>query len=284
MSIGQGLLLFNPTEVFSYEEIQVKNGGSIQGMVTLAGPVPPPRVFRVKNFPFSEFCARISDGQGSVILQEYHVTPDGEFQDAIVAVMKVEKGKPFKHVQAKFFATDCMFHPADVAPHEMSVMGADGKVRHIHPLVTIFEDKQEISVINKDPIFHNGQVFQKETGHILLNFPLPPNDGKSWGGMVRFERGGMIAQMICGMHAFMQTYGIVVDNPYYAKTKRDGKFVIDQLPEGTYQVLAWHPHFKPIEKMVTVSANENISLNFEFKSKTVRRRTFESSEGLRSAE
>jgi hypothetical protein len=90
-----------------------------------------------------------------------------------------------------------------------------------------------------------------------------------------------MSQMICGMHEYMQTYGLVVDNPYYAKTNAAGQFAIDQLPEGQYQVLAWHPHFKPIIKEVTVSAEESVSLDFAFESKGVGPRIFEMAVGLR---
>ncbi len=270
-----------PVSSFGYDEIVVKGGGTITGMATLQGEVPPPVVFQIGRAPFSQYCQKISDGKGNVVLEEYHVGPEGGMQDVIVAVQEVKRGKTFEPVSSKFFATDCMFHPAEVSHHEMYQSDNLGRVHHVHPLVSIFQDNQSISVINHDPIPHNGQLFQQETGHVLLNFPIPVSP-KNWGGVAHFEKGRKIVQMICGMHEYMQTYGLVVDNPYYAKTKRDGQFVIDQLPPGNYQVLAWHPHFKPITKEITVSEGESVSLNFEFQSKEVKPRIFESKEGFRA--
>jgi hypothetical protein len=87
--------------------------------------------------------------------------------------------------------------------------------------------------------------------------------------------------MICGMHEFMQTWGYAVDNPYYALSDGDGNFTIDQLPPGKYEVIAWRPHFKPIEQEITVTANKAVSLNFEFDASTVKRPHYETQEKFR---
>ncbi|MEK7286177.1 MAG: carboxypeptidase-like regulatory domain-containing protein [Nitrospirota bacterium] len=274
------LLLAFPLSTFAYETASVRNGGTLSGTVTLRGVSPPPVVFRLGMSPFSRFCEKISDGEGRVVLEEYNVSAEGTMQDTIVAIQDVKSGKVFKPVNASFFATDCMFHPQTASHHEMYESNEQGHVHHVHPLVAVFQDRQRISVVNQDPISHNGQLFQQETGHVLLNFPIAGKE-KSWGGIPRFENGKKFVQMICGMHEYMQTYGMVVDNPYYAQTKKDGFFQIEEIPEGTYQVMAWHPHFKPIIKEIVVSKGAALSLNFEFESESVRTRVFESADSLR---
>jgi hypothetical protein len=114
-----------------------------------------------------------------------------------------------------------MFHPADVTDDEQFSIGGEGKLRHEHPLVSVMQNNQPLSVINRDPIIHNSQVFQSERGNIVLNFPLPVST-EPRGGIVSLQKGKRIAQMICGMHEFMQSWGYMVDNPYYAKTKKGG--------------------------------------------------------------
>lgn len=269
-------------EQAGYEEIEVHNGGTITGKVTLKGAVPPARVFKLSLYPFATFCKKISDGKGNLLLQEYNVGPDRGFQDVIIAVEHVQKGKPFAPIEAKFVSTDCMFHPADIPPDELYSMDKMGHMKHVHPLVEVLENRQAFTVVNKDPIFHNGQVFERERGNIVMNFPLPPGTDKPQGGILSLDPGKRLVEMICGMHEFMQAWGFAVDSPYYAKTKIDGKFAIDQLPPGTYEVVAWHPHFKPIEKKITVPANGSVSLDFEFDAATVHRRTFETEEGIRA--
>ena len=263
-----------------YEEMEVRDGGSISGRVILEGPVPVPRAFPLVLYPFGPFCKKISNGDGLILLEEFIVGPGGGMQDAIVAVQKVSKGKPFPPINADLETIDCMFHPVDVPLNEQYRADESGKLRHAHPLVAVIQNPQDISVINKDPIIHNGQVFQSEKGNIILNFPLPVST-EPRGGTIRLTRGRRITQMICGMHEFMQTWGFAVDNPYYAKTKRDGTFTIDGLPPGTYRVTAWHPHLKPIEREVTVVPDSAVIWNIEFDAGQVKRPEYERQEQFR---
>ena len=274
------LSLSTVSAVRAYEEAAVKNGGMITGKVTLKGAVPEPRVFPLVLYPFGSYCKKISDGHGNVLLREFNVDDSGGIQDAVIAVENVERGKPFPPIKNDFIAVDCMFHPADVADSEMFEVH-EGMMHHVHPLLEVMQNDQPLRVKNKDPIIHNGQVFQKQKGNIVLNFPLPVSDNKWYGGVVHLDRGRKIVQMICGMHEFMQTWGWLVDNPYYAKTKKGGAYTIDQLPPGKYKVTGWLPHMKPIEKEITVSANGTTELDFEFDAKQVVRPHYESQEKFR---
>ena len=265
---------------FGYEEVEVRNGGSITGRVLLKGPVPEPRVFPLVLYPFGPFCKKISDGQGNVRVEEFIVDADGGMQDAIVAVQQVKKGKAFHRVENELVAVDCMFHPADVPDEEQFAINQEGKLRHEHPLVRVLENHSPISIVNRDPVIHNGQVFQNERGNIILNFPLPVSS-EPRGGVLHFDPGKRISQLICGMHEFMQSWGFVVDNPYYAKTKKGGEFAIDQLPPGTYKITAWHPHLKPIEREITIPADGTVVIDFEFDSRRVVRPHYESQEKFR---
>lgn len=273
--------LFDPftASASSYEEVEVKNGGTITGKITLKGPIPEPRIFPLVLYPFGPFCKKISDGEGNVRLKEFIVSKDGGLGDAVVALRAVKKGKPFKPIRSNFVAVDCMFHPAEVADDEQFFV-ADGKLHHEHPNVTVLENHEPISMINKDPVIHNIQVFQNEKGNIILNVPLPVST-EPRGGILNFAPGKRVSQMICGMHEFMQSWGFVVDNPYYTKTKKGGVFAIDKIPPGTYQITAWHPHFKIVEKEITVPENGTVSIDFEFDSKEVQRPIYETQKDRR---
>ena len=264
----------------AYEEISVNNGGTITGKVVLTGRVPELRVFPLVAYPFGPFCKKISDGKGHIVLQEFIVGSGGGLSDAVVVVERVDKGKPFPPISSDFVVVDCMFHPADVPDSEQFAANESGKLRHEHPLVSVIRNPQPISVINKDPIIHNSQVFQSERGNIVLNFPIPVST-EPRGGLIHLQPGKRIAQMICGMHEFMQSWSFAVDNPYYAKTRKNGEFAIDQVPPGTYRVVAWHPHLAPIEREVTVPANGTATVDFEFDGNTVVRPLYETQEKFR---
>jgi hypothetical protein len=259
----------------AYEEIAVKNGGAITGKVLLTGSVPEPRVFPLVLYPFGPFCKKISDGKGHILLEEFIVSAEGGLADAVVALQRVDRGKPFEPISAEFEVVDCMYHPADVPDSEQFGISERGQLRHEHPLISVIRSPQPISVINKDPIIHNSQIFQSERGNIVLNFPIPVST-EPRGGVVTLRPGKRIAQMICGMHEFMQTWMYSVDNPYYAKTRKGGEFTIDNIPPGTYRVAAWHPHLQTIEQEVTVEPNGNATLTFEFDGGQVVRPLYES--------
>jgi hypothetical protein len=232
------------------------------------------------QFPFAEFCKKVSDGRGHIRVEEFIVSRDRGLQDTIVAVQQVKRGKPFPAIKQELLAVDCMFHPAETAEDELFAIDAKGKLRHEHPLVMVLRNHEPIWVVNRDPIIHNGQVFQNEKGNIILNFPLPVAE-EPRGGVLDFDEGKRISQMICGMHEFMQAWAFVVDNPYYARTKKDGKFTIDGLPPGTYRVAAWHPHLPIVEREVTVPVNGTASFDVEFDGSRVVRPLYESQEKFR---
>lgn len=276
---------------YAYEEVDVSNGGSISGKIILKGEKPHERVFALLLYPFGSFCKKISDGNGNVKLKEFIVQEDGGLWEAVVAVQKVKKGKPYQPHIAEFVATNCMFHPVDVADNEMFMMDAKGQMHHEHPNVAILDNNQRMNVVNRDPIIHNLQVFQNQKGNIILNAPLPPAKKpkpgvapiayRPRGGVIHFKRGRQISQMICGMHEFMQSWGFVVSNPYYAKTAKDGTYTINGLLPGTYKVGIWHPQYPIYEREVTIEANKTTRLDFAFNADLVRRPEYEKQKQFR---
>ncbi len=258
---------------FAYESGVVTNGGTIIGKVTLHGPIPEPRAFPMVLYPFGDFCKKISDGEGLVLLKEFNVDGTGGLQDAVIAVQGVRRGKPFRSDSTDLVTVNCMFHPADV-PDSEQFERHDGRLVHVHPLVTVMRNQSLLSVVNKDPIIHAAQVYQPEKGNRILSFPVPVSY-KASSGYVYLDEGKRIAQIICEMHEYMQTWAWVVDNPYFARARKGGAFTIENLPPGTYKVTAWHPHMKPIEKQVTIPPNGTVTLDFEFDASQVVRPFYE---------
>jgi hypothetical protein len=270
-----------PAGLLAYDGVErVAHGGTITGRVVLDGPVPEPRVMPIIIYHFASYCRRISDGEGRVVLREFHVDPSGGLQDAVVALQDVATGKRFRYRENSFIATNCMFHPADV-PEEEQFTGHGHDLTHIHPLVSVMRDQWPITMTNEDPIVHGAQIYQPEIGVRLLSFPLPPIAHRAFGGSFEVRHGRKIVQVICPMHEYMQTWAWVVDNPYYAKTREGGGYAIDEIPPGTYKITAWHPHMKPIERFVTVPPDGVVSLDFVFDAHQVIRPIYETQEKFR---
>ncbi|MBI5776877.1 MAG: carboxypeptidase regulatory-like domain-containing protein [Nitrospirae bacterium] len=84
-------------------------------------------------------------------------------------------------------------------------------------------------------------------------------------------KGRKIFTMQCGFHAYMESWALVVDHPYYAITGQDGRFEIGDIPPGTYKVTIWHPYVRETyERTVTIKPKEQATLDFKVTAPTGR--------------
>jgi len=266
-----GWLALGLSAAWAYEEIQVPDGGTIAGKVTITEGIPIPKGFNLITFPDPVYCGRISNGTGWRILQEFSVAADGGLKDTVVLLMDVKKGKPFRFEPPTIEARDCRFLP----------------------FVSVVKDRSEVNVVNLDPVFHDIQAY--ETSHlgprVLFNTPLPMNPhhkrnvgadshehmaGQPMKEVIRMTKDRRIFVMQCGFHAYMESWGMAVDNPYFAITQADGTFSLRDVPPGDYTLMAWHPGVgTTIEKNVTVPAKQTVEANFVFESPKGRRSAHE---------
>ena len=237
---------------FSYQEINVQNGGTIKGNTKMIGGMPYPRVYHLILFPNIDMCAEVdTDDEMNRVLDDFKISEKGGLRDTIITLEHVEAGKPFNKEPINILSENCKFFPD----------------------VNIIRQGESFKIDNMDAVMHNSQVYQKERGKILLNIPIPAEEVSE--GKVTFEKNYKIMQMICGMHEFMQTWGYRVQNPYYFKTDKDGNFNIGDIPPGEYVVNAWHYLMKPQKKKIKIAAGETIDLNFEFDGDKVERPFYE---------
>ena len=132
-------------------------------------------------------------------------------------------------------------------------------------------DGHAVEVVNMDPVMHDIQGYETspEAGaRVLFNTPLILNQqhqrgnmhaihnhapGKSLVGPVYLNKGRRTFYMQCGFHAYMESWAMAVNNPYYAVTDDQGAFRIENVPPGTYQMVVWHPQAGPgVTRTITV--------------------------------
>jgi plastocyanin len=68
----------------------------------------------------------------------------------------------------------------------------------------------------------------------------------------KFEQSG-VAPLFCNIHAEMSGYIVVSPTPYFAQTDAAGNYKIDNVPDGKYNLVAWHEGMKPQTKPVSVA-------------------------------
>ncbi len=246
---------------WAYEEIDVANGGTVVGTITMTGGKPTPKGFNLVTFPDPVYCGRISTGTGWRILKEFEVTPDDRLKDVVVLLSDVSRGKPFQFEPQTIEARDCQFLP----------------------FVTVVRNHAEVVVVNMDPVMHDIQAYEtSQLGpRVLFNTPLPmnPHHKRNLGSdshehlagvpmkeVIHMTKDRRIFVMQCGFHAYMESWGMAVTNPYYHVTGPDGTFTLTDVPPGDYTLQAWHPGVGTLlEQTVTVPAQgtAEIHLNFE---------------------
>lgn len=266
------LALFAALSVFSspswaYEEMTVVDGGSITGTVTMTGGKPTPKGYNLITFPDPVYCGRISTGTGWRILDEFSVTSGSGLKDVVVLLTDATKGKPFTFEPLTIEARDCRFLP----------------------FVTVVRDGSEVTVMNMDPVMHDIQAYEtSQLGpRVLFNTPLPMNPhhkrfvtaeshehlaGEPVKEAIHMTKGRRIFVMQCGFHAYMESWGLAVDNPYYVLTSDGGTFTLTDVPPGEYTLMAWHPGLGTmLQKKVTVSEKGMSTVDFAFEAPKGRR-------------
>lgn len=250
-------------QAVAYEVVEVNNGGSVKGTVTLNGPIPDPKAYNLVTFPDPEYCGRISNGHGWRLLRDFLVNDKGQVKDVVVLLEGVKAGKPFSLSVPRVEARDCKFLP----------------------FTSVVRSGHGVEVVNMDPVMHDIQAYETSmlTGaRVLFNSPLPYNqrhhrgnlhamhDHKAGESLVRqfqLSKKRRTFVMQCGFHAYMESWAIAVDNPYYVLTDQDGRFSIDNIPPGTYHLRAWHPSIKTvIKQQITVKPSGHALMNFQLPS------------------
>ncbi|PYR59803.1 MAG: hypothetical protein DMF91_13880 [Acidobacteria bacterium] len=98
---------------------------------------------------------------------------------------------------------------------------------------------------NSDRIYHNvfslSKIARFDLGRYAAGHSKP----------VRFDRPGIV-RVFCDIHSHMNAFILVFSHPFFAVTDTDGRYHIDNVPPGTYGVIAWHEGLSSDPRPVTV--------------------------------
>jgi plastocyanin len=111
---------------------------------------------------------------------------------------------------------------------------------------------------NSDKFYHNVFSLSKARRFDLGRYAA----GES--KRVTFDRPGIV-RVFCEIHSHMNAYILVFNHPYFAVSDDEGRYHIDNVPPGTYNVMAWHEGAWADSKSVTVPDGAAAELDFAIK-------------------
>jgi plastocyanin len=138
------------------------------------------------------------------------------------------------------------------APAEHPVVDQKGLLFQPHILVVL--QGTTVEFLNSDKVAHN--VFWPSIQQGAKKLP-----GKNLGTWpqgekrpFKFDQAGAAA-LLCNVHPEMAGYIIVSPTPYYATSDKSGNYKIENVPDGQYNVVAWHEGAKNQSKAVAVAGD-----------------------------
>jgi len=235
-----------------YKVMSVDNGGSLKGRVSLVGEVPHPRFFPLISSPNIEYCNRISDGKGHRILFDFTVSESRGLKDTVIKLVGVQKGKPFPNQIQKLVMNRC----------------------HIPKYVIGIRNGETLLLENTDPIRHEVAAYEFTDRGVSQRSHRPVDANTSQARVVFVKQGTEKFLIKCNLHPFLQSRGVMVDNPYYVISDEEGSFAINDIPPGTYKVIAWHPFIPNQIGTITIEAEKQSTIDFEFNGMDVQRKLY----------
>jgi hypothetical protein len=93
---------------------------------------------------------------------------------------------------------------------------------------------QDLEIINSDTTLHNVHAFAKPGE---FNQAMPKQGQKL---TKKFKKKQTPVEIKCDVHKWMNANALVLEHPFFATTNDKGEFEIANLPDGEYEVEAWH--------------------------------------------
>lgn len=108
---------------------------------------------------------------------------------------------------------------------------------------------------NSDRIYHNVFSLSRVARFDLGRYAV----GRS--KSVRFDRAGIV-RVFCDIHSHMNAFILVFSHPFFALTDAEGRYRIERVPRGTYNVVAWQEGTSSEPRSAAVPEGGTTELDF----------------------
>jgi plastocyanin len=217
-----------------YKAGTVSNGGTLTGIITMAGRPPKPRIIKVSKD--QGVCGDTISDESLV------VGPGGGLLNAVIEIKGIKKGKAWD-----FPAT----------------FSYDQKKCAFSPHVMIVQPRKPVTVKNSDSVKHNVHTLSK--GIFNVNKTVSP--GKTLKvKKTKIKKSGKV-RVKCDLHKWMGGWWFVPASPYVALSDAKGAFRIGGIPPGKYKVTVWQEKLGQKTHTVEIKAGGTTELNVALKAR-----------------
>ena len=115
-----------------------------------------------------------------------------------------------------------------------------------------------VKFLNSDPTPHN--VFSPDNEKYNLGtWPQRQTKDYTFSKCAKFP---CVYTQLCRVHPEMMGFVVVLQNPFYAVSDKDGAYKIENVPPGNYTLAVWHARTKAQPQPVTVDAAKPATVDF----------------------
>lgn len=193
----------------NYRVVTVSDGGTITGSVKWSGPVPHLAPFPITKDP--QICD--PESQKTRDLERLILSSQGGVKNTVVFLKDVTQGKEFDLPQTRRFL--------------------DQKHCRYEPHILLVPQSTVLQMKSSDATLHTIHM----DGAASYNLPFPFTDQVISRQM---STPGVVNLKCNGGHVWMNAEMIVAPHPYYTVTDENGKFELNNVPAGEYEIVAWH--------------------------------------------
>ena len=228
--VSQGVLFAHCDGCGTHEH---KSAGSLSGNVKYQGKIPKPKPLKMDADPV---CGASHDGK--TFSESFIVDDEMNLKNVLIWFKDINYNGDTDKTSAVINQKGCVYDP-----HVLGVM-----------------KDQKVIIKNSDPTLHN--IHSMAEKNEQFNFAMPSVVKEKETSFTTVEDPFYIK---CDVHPWMKSWVLVQDHPFFAVTDENGNYNIDNIPPGTYEVIAWQEKFKMKRSILkTVEIKDSIGTTQDF--------------------
>ena len=202
--------------------------GSLSGRVNFNGKAPKKKTLKMDADPVCGSAHKTPPYRQSFVMNE-----EGYLKNVMVYLADVKYDGKALETQAVLDQNGCMY-----SPHVQGMMVG-----------------QELLIKNSDATLHN--IHGMPTINSEFNFAMPKVVKEK---AIKMDKPEHAIYIKCDVHPWMKSYLSIFAHPYFAVTDDTGHYQIDNIPPGTYEVIAWQEKFKDKETKEWKTLNASVKI------------------------